>query len=80
MSHGIQISRAEVWATAEGRRGRWPFDADELIVFMVDVASMGHSASESTSSARSQCFLLNKQECTTVPYLARQLSLFCKLD
>ena len=64
----------------EGRRGRWPFDASELIVFMVDVATVGHSSSEFTDDARSHRFLLNNQECVTVPYLARQLSVFCKPD
>ena len=65
---------------AEGRRGRWPFGADELVVFVVDVAAMSHSASESTGGARSHRFHLYNQECATVPYLARQLSLFYKPD
>jgi len=77
---GIQISRVEVRATAEGGRGRWPFDASELMVFMTDVATISHSMSESTDGARSHRFLLNKQECATITYLARQLSVFCKLD
>ena len=51
---------AEVWVVAMDGRGCCPFDADELIVFAADVAAMGHSTSEFTSSARSQCFLLNK--------------------
>ena len=62
----------------KGERGRWPFDADELMVFMMDVAAMGHSTSESTDGARSHRFLLNNRECATIPYLARQLSVFCK--
>jgi len=45
----------------EGRRGRWPFDASELIVFMVDVATVGHFASESTNDVRSKCFMLNNE-------------------
>ena len=76
----IQFSRVEVWTAAEGGRGRWPFDADELIVFMVDVATVGHSTSESTNSARSHRFILNNRECATIPYPACQLSVFCKPD
>ena len=65
---------------AIGGRGRWPFDIGELIVFMMDVATVGHSTSESTNGARSHRFLLNNRECATVSYLARQLSVFCKPD
>ena len=71
---------AEVWAVAIGERGRWPMDAGELIVFMANVAAMGHSASESIGGVRSLHLLLYNRECTIVPYLARQLSVFCKLD
>ena len=60
MSDGIQISRVEVWAMAEGGCGRWPSGADELVVFMTDVATMGHSMTESTDGVSSHCFLLNK--------------------
>ena len=42
---------------AIGGHGRWPFGADGLLVFVVDVAIVGHSASESTSGARSHRFL-----------------------
>jgi hypothetical protein len=56
---------------ADGRRGRWPIGADEPIVFAVDVTTVSHSTSESTSGARSNRFFLNNQECATVPYLAR---------
>ena len=80
MDRGIQISRVNVRAMVEGGHGRWPFDADELVVFMVDVAAMGRSMSESTIGVRSHRFLLNKQECATVPYLACQLSVFYKPD
>ena len=69
---GVQISDVEVWTVAEGGHGRWPSEASELIVFVADVAAMGHSASESTIGARSHRFLLNKRECTTIPYLARE--------
>ena len=75
MSNGTQISKVQVWTTAEGVRGHWPFGANEPIVFMVDVTAMGHSTSESTDSVRS-----HRRECATVPYLARQLSMFYKLD
>ena len=51
------ISMTEVWVVAAGGRGSWPFDADELVVFTVDVAAMGHSTSEFTGSARSHRFL-----------------------
>jgi hypothetical protein len=71
---------AEVWVIAMGGRGCLPFGADELIVFAADVATMGRSTSESTGSARSHRFVLNKQECSTVPYLASQLLVFHKLD
>ena len=71
---------AEVWAVAIGGRGRCPFDVCVLIVFMADVATVGHSACESTNDARSHRFLLNKRECATIPYLARQLSVFHKQD
>jgi hypothetical protein len=77
---GIQISRVEVRAVAQGGCGHWLFGADELVVFMADVASLGHSMSKSTSGASSHRFLLNNRECTTVHYLARQLSVFCKPD
>ena len=80
MGHGTQTSVVEVWAMTVGGRGRWPFDAGELIVFTMNVATMGHSASESTNDVRSHRFLLNNRECATVPYLARQLSVFCKPD
>ena len=70
----------EVWVIAVGGREYWPFDAGELVVFAVDVATEGHSTSESTGSARSHRFLLNKRECATVPSLTRQLSVFYKLD
>ena len=64
----------------DGGRGRWPISADEPIVFTVDVTATGHSTSESTGGARSHDFLLNNRECATVPYMARQLSVFCKPD
>ena len=80
MDHRAQISMAEVWIVAVGGRGRWPFDAGELIVFMEDVAAVDHSVGESTDGARIHCFLLNNRECTTVPNLARHLSMFCELD
>ena len=78
MDHISQISRAEVRATAEGGCRVWSFNANELVVFIVNVAAMGHSISEFTDGARSHCFLLNKRECANVPYLARQLLVFCK--
>ena len=65
---------------AEGGHGYWPFDTNDLIVFMVGVATAGHSTSEFISDARGHRFLLNNRECTTVPYLARQLLVFCKPD
>ena len=80
MDHGTQISKVEVWTMADGGRGCWPIRADEPIVFMVDVTTMGHSTGEFTGSARSHRFLLNSRECATVPYLARQLSVLQKLD
>ena len=54
------ISMVEVWVIATGDRGCWPFDTDELVVSTVDVAAMGHSASESADGARGHHFLLNK--------------------
>ena len=60
VNHKIQISRVEVWTVAEGKHGRWPSNAGELVVFMADVAAVGHFASESTDAMRSHCFLLNK--------------------
>ena len=80
VGHVTQISMAEVWATAVGIRGRWPSDADEFIVFMADVAAVGHLASESTDGERSHRFLLNKRDCMTIPYLACRLLVFCKPD
>ena len=74
----VLIFGAEVWDVAKGGCGRWPSDAGELIVFVVDVAAVGHSTSESTDGVRSHRFLLNKRECMTLPYLARQLLVFCK--
>jgi len=59
VGHRTPVSMAEAWAVAVGGHGRWPFDAGELIVFAADVATMGHSASESTNGARSHHFLLN---------------------
>jgi hypothetical protein len=44
----------------KSEHGRWPFYTNELIVFMADVAIMGHSMSEYTNGVRSHCFLLNK--------------------
>jgi hypothetical protein len=80
VGHGTQISMAEVWAMAVDGHRCWPSDAGELVVFMVDVATVGHSASESSDGAWSHRFLLSNQECMTVPYLACQLSVFCKPD
>ena len=54
----------------DGGSGRWPFNAIELVVFMADVAAMGHSTRESTDGVRSHRFLLNNQGCATIPYLA----------
>ena len=54
-----RISMAEVWVVAAGGHGCWPFDADELVVFVADVAAVDHSTSEFTGSARSHRFLLN---------------------
>jgi hypothetical protein len=65
---------------AESGHGCWPFDADEPIVFVADVATMGHSTSESTNGAMIHHFLLNNRECATIPYLTRQLSVFYKSD
>ena len=48
---------AVVWVVAVGDRGCCPFDIDELVVFAVDVAAVGHSTSEFTGSARSHRFL-----------------------
>jgi hypothetical protein len=80
VDHRVQISDAEVWSAAEGGRERWPFDTSELIVFVADVAIVGHSMSESTDGVRNHRFLLNNRECVTIPYLAHQLSVFCKSD
>jgi hypothetical protein len=33
---------------AEGEHGLWSFNADELVVFMADVPTVGHSTSKST--------------------------------
>ena len=79
-NHGTQISRVEVRAMAKSGRRRGPIDVNELIVFMADVAAVGHSMGESTDGARSHRFLLNNRECVTVPYLVRQLSVFHKPD
>ena len=62
---------------AEDEHGRWHFDADELGIPMTDAATMGRSMGESIIGARSHRFLLNN-ECATIPYLSRQLSVFCK--
>jgi hypothetical protein len=80
MGHGSQISKVEVWIVAYGGGGRWPIGTNEPVAFTVDVTAVGHSTSESTSGARSHLFLLNNQECATVPYLTRQLLVFCKPD
>ena len=55
----VQIFEAVVWDVAEGGRRRWPSNSSELIVFMADMATVGHSMRESTSDARSHRFLLN---------------------
>ena len=49
------ISMVEVRVIAMG--GCCPFDANELIVFPMDVVTVGHSTSEFTGSARSHHFL-----------------------
>jgi hypothetical protein len=41
---------------------------------------VAHSTSEFTGIARSHRFLLNNQECVTIPYLAHKLLVFCKPD
>ena len=38
----------DVWVIDTGGRGCWSFDADELVVFAMDVATVGHSTSEFT--------------------------------
>ena len=68
MGHGTQIFKVELWTMADGEYGRWPFGANEPVVFTVNVTAAGHSTSESTSGARSHHFLLNNRECTTAPY------------
>jgi hypothetical protein len=65
---------------AVGGRRCCPSDASELVVFTVDVATVGHSASECSDGAWSHRFLLSNQECVTIPYLGRQLLVFCKPD
>jgi hypothetical protein len=67
VDHRVQISKVEVQSAPEGKLRCWPSGADELIVFVADVAVVGHSASESTDGARSHHFLLNNQECATAP-------------
>jgi hypothetical protein len=57
----------EVWTVAIGGHGRWPFDAGELIVFIADVATGGHSTSEFTVGARSHRFLLNSESARLSP-------------
>ena len=77
----FNVGRCSIHGTAvEGRRESWPLDAGELIVFVMDVAVVGHSASESTGGVRSHRFLLYNRECVMGPYLACQLLVFCKLD
>ena len=65
---------------AESGCRRLPFGTDELAGFMVDMTTVGHSVDECTDGVISHRFLLNNQECATISYLARQLSVFCKLD
>jgi hypothetical protein len=79
MNHGSQISKVEFWTAAKGGHMRWSFDTNEPIVFMMDVTTAGHTI-KPTNGARSHHFLLNNRECVVVPYLAPQLSVFCKLD
>ena len=63
MSYVSRISMAEVWVIAMGGRRCWPFDADELVVFAADVATVGHSTSVFTGSARSHRFLHQLRVC-----------------
>jgi hypothetical protein len=58
----VQISEAEVWSMAKGECRRWPSGACELIVFVADVATVGHSMSKSTDGARSHRYLVNNRE------------------
>jgi hypothetical protein len=61
IDHVVQIPRTEFWGAANGGSGRYPFDIGELIVFTMDVATVGHSTSESSNGARSHHFLLNNE-------------------
>jgi hypothetical protein len=57
----------KVCAAAIGGHGRWPFDTGELAIFTMDVATVGHSTSESTDDARSHRFLLNNDSARLSP-------------
>jgi hypothetical protein len=59
--------------------GWWPVDVDKLEASEAGAATGGRTKSKSDVGAGSHRFLLNNRECVTVPYLARQLSVFCRL-
>ena len=75
----VQVPEVKSLAGEKTRSGRWPIGVSELEASEADAAAWGHAKSKSDVSAGSHCFLLNNRECATVPYLARQLSVFCKL-
>ena len=79
IGHEVQVLEAQGLAEEKIVYGSWPIDVGELEASEADAAAWGHAKSKSDVSAGSHCFLLNNRECATVPYLARQLSVFCKL-
>ena len=58
--------------------GHWPIGVDKIEAPKADVAAGGHTESESDIGARSHRFLFIKESARLSPYLARQLSVFCK--
>ena len=72
VGHEVQVPEAQSLAGEKTVDGSWPIDAGELEASEADAAAGG--------CTKSHYFILNNRECATVPYLARQLSVFCKPD
>jgi hypothetical protein len=65
-------------ARTEGECRCWPVDVGELGVPQVDAATSGSSVGESVTGVMSHRFLFIKESARLSPYLAHQLSMFCR--
>jgi hypothetical protein len=78
IGHGVQVSRMKNLARAEGEYRCWPVDVGELGVPQADAATSSSSVGESVTGVMSHRFLFINESARLSPYLAHQLSMFCR--